>query len=149
MNVVRYQPWGLLNQLHNEVDRLFTPPPRHRLDETETGNAASDWTPAVDIKEEAERFVITADIPGVDPKDVELHMENGILTIKGERPAETQSEREDYKRIERVRGNFYRRFSLPDTANAEAISARSQHGVLEIVIPKHQKVQPRRIQVES
>jgi len=149
MNVVRYEPWGLLNQLHNEVDRLFTPPPRRRLDETETGIAASDWTPAVDIKEEAERFVITADIPGVDPKDVELHMENGILTIKGERPVETQPEREGYKRIERVRGNFYRRFSLPDTANADAISARSQLGVLEIVIPKHQKVQPRRIQVES
>jgi HSP20 family protein len=149
MNVVRYQPWGLLNQLHTEVDRLFTPPPRRHLDDTETGIAASDWTPAVDIKEEAERFVITADIPGVEPKDVELHMENGILTIKGERQAETQSEREGYKRIERVRGNFYRRFSLPDTANADAISARSQHGVLEIVIPKHQKVQPRRIQVES
>lgn len=148
MNVVRYEPWNLLNQLHGEVDRLFTPA-RRRRDETDVSVATSDWTPAIDIKEEAERFIITADIPGVDPNDVELHMENGILAIKGERKTETQQEREGYKRIERVRGNFYRRFSLPDTANAEAISARSQHGVLEIVIPKHQKVQPRRIQIEN
>lgn len=150
MNVVRYEPWGLLNQLHQEVDRLFATPARQRVDDSDTtSTASSDWTPAVDIKEEAERFVIHADIPGVDPQDVEVHMDNGILTIKGERQAETQEQREGYKRIERVRGSFYRRFSLPDTANADAISARSQHGVLEIVIPKHQKVQPRRIQVEG
>ena len=93
--------------------------------------------------------MIHADIPGVDPKDIDVHMENGILTIKGERQSETKEEREGYKRVERVRGSFYRRFSLPDTADAEAISAKSQHGVLEVVIPKQQKVQPRRIQVES
>lgn len=146
MNMVRYEPWSLLNQLHNEIDQLFTPQ-RRRLGEDNANVATSDWTPAVDIKEEADRFVIHADIPGVDPKDIDVHMENGILTIRGERKSETQEEREGYKRIERVRGSFYRRFSLPDTANAEAISARSQHGVLEVVIPKQQKVQPRRIEV--
>lgn len=148
MNMVRYEPWSLLNQLHNEIDQLFTPQ-RRRLGEDNANVATSDWTPAVDIKEEAERFVIHADIPGVDPKDIDVHMENGILTIKGERQSESKEEREAYKRVERVRGSFYRRFSLPDTANAEAISAKSQHGVLEVVIPKQEKVQPRRIQVES
>lgn len=148
MNMVRYEPWSLLNQLHGEIDQLFTPQ-RRRLGEDNANVATSDWTPAVDIKEEPEQFVIHADIPGVDPKDIDVHMENGILTIMGERQSETKEEREGYKRVERVRGNFYRRFSLPDTANAEAISAKSQHGVLEVVIPKQQKVQPRRIQVES
>ena len=148
MNMVRYEPWSLLNQLHSEIDQLFTPQ-RRRLGEDNANVATSDWVPAVDIKEEADRFVIHADIPGVDPKDIDVHMENGILTIKGERQSETKEEREGYKRVERVRGSFYRRFSLPDTANAEAISAKSQHGVLELVIPKQQKVQPRRIQVES
>jgi HSP20 family protein len=148
MNMVRYEPWSLLNQLHSEIDQLFTPQ-RRRLGEDNANVATSDWVPAVDIKEEADRFVIHADIPGVDPKDIDVHMENGILTIKGERQSETKEEREGYKRVERVRGSFYRRFSLPDTANAEAISAKSQHGVLELIIPKQQKVQPRRIQVES
>lgn len=148
MNIVRYEPWNLLNQLQGEINQLFTPQHR-RLGEDNAIIATSDWTPAVDIKEEAEQFVIHADIPGVDPKDIDVHMENGVLTIRGERHAETQEEREGYKRVERVRGHFYRRFSLPDTADADAISAKSQHGVLEIVIPKQQKIQPRRIQVAS
>jgi len=148
MSMVRYEPWNLLSQLHNEIDQLF-PQQRRRVGEDDASVAASDWTPAVDIKEEPERFVIHADIPGVDPKDIEVHMENGILTIKGQRHSETKDEREGYKRIERMRGSFYRRFSLPDTANADAISAKSQLGVLEVIIPKQQKVQPRRIEVES
>lgn len=148
MSMVRYEPWGLLNQLHNEIDQLFAPQ-RRRMGEEGASITASDWTPAVDIKEEPDRFVIHADIPGVDPKDIEVHMENGILTIRGERLSEQKEEREGYKRIERVRGSFFRRFSLPDTADAEAISAKCQHGVLEVVIPKQEKVQPRRIQVEG
>ncbi|MBZ0070898.1 MAG: Hsp20/alpha crystallin family protein [Thiohalobacteraceae bacterium] len=147
MSMVRYEPWGLLNQLHSEIDQMFSP--QHRRAGAEDGSvAASDWAPAVDIKEEPERFVIHADIPGVDPKDIEVRMENGILTIQGERLSEQKEEREGYKRIERVRGSFFRRFSLPDSANAEAISAKCQQGVLEVVIPKQEKVQPRRIQVE-
>lgn len=145
MNVVRYEPWNLLSQL----DQLFAPPRRHVDKAAGTRAATGDWTPAVDIKEETERFVIHADIPGVDPKDIEVHMEDGVLTIKGQRHTETRDEREGYKRIERVRGSFYRRFSLPDTANAEGITATSQHGVLELIIPKQHKAQPRRIEVSG
>ncbi|MBI5463168.1 MAG: Hsp20/alpha crystallin family protein [Gammaproteobacteria bacterium] len=151
MNLVRYEPWNLFNQLHTEIDQLLGPQRRRPAAPTAAGArvAAGDWAPAVDIKEEADRFVIRADVPGVDPKDIDVQMENGILTIKGVRQADTQEERSGYKRVERVRGSFYRRFSLPDTTNADAISAKSQHGVLEIVIPKQPKVQPRRIQVEN
>ena len=102
----------------------------------------------VDIKEEENRYVIHADVPGVDPADIEVNMENGVLSIKGERESESKEEREGYKRVERVRGSFFRRFNLPDTADAEAISAKSKDGVLEIVIPKQEKPQPKRIRIE-
>ncbi len=146
MNIIRYEPWGLLNQLHGEFDRFLDT----RLRDDDTGVAAtSDWTPAVDIKEESERFVIHADVPGVDPKDIDVHMENGVLTIKGNREGEHKEEREGYKRVERVHGSFFRRFSLPDTADADKISAVAKNGVLEVVIPKQEIVQPRKITVEG
>lgn len=145
MSLVRYEPWTLLNQLHSEIDKLF--------DTRATGEgatvAASDWVPAVDIKEETSRYVIHADVPGVDPKDIEVHMENGVLSIKGERKSDKEEEREGYKRVERVRGTFFRRFSLPDTADADGIKAKAKDGVLELTIPKQEKLQPRRIQIEN
>jgi HSP20 family protein len=139
MNVIRYEPWSLMTQLHNEMNRLYN------RDEA----AATDWVPAVDIKEEAERFVIHADVPGVDPKDIEVTMEDGILTLRGERKSEVHDEKDGWRRVERVNGQFFRRFTLPDTADADGVSAKGSHGVLEIVIPKHAKVQPRRITVKA
>lgn len=144
MAMMRYEPWSLLNQLHREMDSMF-----RTGREDESAMATSDWNPAVDIKEEEDAFLIYADIPGVDPADIEVHMEHGVLTIKGERRSEAEEERDNYRRVERVRGSFYRRFSLPDTADAERITARSEHGVLEVRIPKQEKVQPRRIAVEG
>ena len=141
MSLVRYEPWGLLNQLSKELDRGFRGAESSDV-------ATSDWTPAVDIKENADGFVIIADIPGVDPKDIEVHMENGILTIKGERESEKKEEKEGYKRVERSYGSFYRRFSMPETADATKINARSKNGVLEVTIPKQEKVQPRKIDVQ-
>ena len=88
-------------------------------------------------------------MPGVDPDEIEITMDQGVLTLKGERSEETEDEREAYKRVERVRGSFYRRFSLPDTADAELIEAEGKNGVLEITLPKHEKVQPRKIAVRS
>ena len=148
MSLVRYEPWGLMNQLHNEIDRLFDNRVG-RLGEQEGQLATSDWVPAVDIKEEADRYVIHADVPGVNPADIEVDMADGVLSIKGQRYQEKTEEREGYKRMERSRGSFYRRFSMPDTVNAEAISAKARDGVLEIIIPKQEKLQPKRIQVES
>ncbi|MDX5333978.1 MAG: Hsp20/alpha crystallin family protein [Gammaproteobacteria bacterium] len=142
MAMTRYEPWSLLNQLHREMDNMIR-------GGDESALATSDWHPSVDIKEEADAYVIYADIPGVDPKDIEVHMEHGVLTIRGERKSETSEERDNFRRVERVRGSFYRRFSLPDTADAEKITARSEHGVLEVRIPKQEKLQPRRIAVEG
>jgi HSP20 family protein len=144
MAMMRYEPWSLLSQLNRELERLHPA----GADAGESA-ATSDGAPAVDIREDKDAYVLHADIPGVDPKDIEVHMENGVLTIRGERKSETTEERENYKRVERVRGSFYRRFTLPDTTDAEKISAKSVNGVLEVRIPKQETVQPRRISVEG
>lgn len=146
MAITRYEPWSPFQQLTDELNRMFDLRPTRYTDDA--GNVvASDWVPAVDIREEGDNFVIYADIPGVDPADIEVHMENGTLSISGERSKITKEEHEGYKRTERTRGSFLRRFSLPDSADPERISAKCKNGVLEVVIPKHEKLQPRKITV--
>jgi len=148
MNVTRYEPWNVLNQFQRDLDRLF----RSNLAEQEESDstiATSTWVPSVDIKEDKEAFTIEADIPGVDPKDIDVSMENGVLTIRGERNLEKREEDKSYKRVERLYGTFYRRFSLPETADPEKISASGKNGVLQVRIPKREVAQPRRIAVKS
>ncbi|MGM0593080.1 MAG: Hsp20/alpha crystallin family protein [Pseudomonadota bacterium] len=140
MSLVRYEPWGVLEQMRKEMDRVMG---------DESGATASDWVPAVDIKEDSDCFTITADLPGIKGKDIEVHAENGMLTIRGERESEKKDERDGYKRIERSYGSFFRRFTLPDTADTDKISAKTGDGVLTVTIPKHAEVQPRRIEVEE
>ncbi len=144
MTLTRYQPWENLNRLQRELSHMFEPITSQSNDDAIN---ASDWSPAVDVKEEDKQFLIHADLPGVDPDNIEVHMENGMLTISGERESEKKEERDGYKRIERSRGTFLRRFNLPDSADAEAISAKSNHGVLEITIPKKATELSRRITV--
>jgi HSP20 family protein len=136
-----------MSQWRRDIERAF-----NGLDEALPPGGevtAAAWAPAVDIKEEDGAYVLHADLPGVDAKDIELHMENGVLTLRGERKSEITEKKGNYQRIERVTGSFYRRFTLPDTADAENISAKSVNGVLEVRIPKQEKVRPRRITVQS
>lgn len=144
MSLVRYEPWSLFDQMRREMERGMSNHPAE-----DSNIATSDWVPAVDIKENEDNFVIVADIPGVEPDDIEVNMDNGMLTIKGEKETEKKEEKDDYKRIERSYGSFYRRFSLPDTADPDAISAKSDHGVLEITVGKQQRTQPRKIAVNQ
>lgn len=148
MSLRRYEPWSVLNQLQNEMNRLFDPS-RTFANGDVADIATSEWLPAVDIKEEPQRFLIRADIPGVKAEDLDVTMEHGVLTIKGERRAEKKEEKSGYHRVERAYGTFYRRFSLPDTADANLISAKLNEGVLDVEIPKQEKVQPRRINVQQ
>ncbi len=113
----------------------------------ESSVVTSQWTPRVDIREESARFVILADLPGVDPQEVEVLMDKGILSIKGERKSESTQQTDRYSRIERRYGMFHRRFALPDSADAEGITANGRNGVLEISIPKRPETTPRRIEV--
>ncbi|MCH9048595.1 MAG: Hsp20/alpha crystallin family protein [Proteobacteria bacterium] len=151
MALVRYEPWNLLDRLQRgfNLHNLLDPYAREVEGEDNSNVVTSHWRPAVDIKEEEDRFVIYADLPGVDPEDIEITMEQGVLTLKGERSEETTKEREGYKRVERVNGSFYRRFSLPDIADAERIEAKGKNGVLEITLPKQEKAKPKRITVKS
>ena len=150
MNLIRQEPWSMLNQLQQQFDRMLSDMPQGALSSGDDSSVVtSRWVPAVDIKEETDRFLIQADLPGMNPEDIEITMENGVLTLRGERRWEQEHNRDDYRRVERVRGAFYRRFALPETANAENIQAECRNGVLQVSIPKQEKAQPRRIQVAS
>ena len=146
MTLLRYHPYGNHQPVHEGIRQVFD-----RFfgnDETDQSDVVtSQWTPRVDIREEADRFVILADIPGVDPKNIEIQMEKGVLTLKGERNAEAKKETDKYTRVERTYGLFHRRFALPDSANPDGITATGKHGVLEIVIPKRPETAARRIQI--
>ena len=146
MNVTRFEPWSMLNLMHRDLDRAAG---RHYTDEL--GNSVADWVPAVDIVEEKDRFILKADLPGVNSDDIDVSMEDGVLSLSGERKPESNSDIDidGFKRVERASGKFFRRFSLPDTANAEKVSARSANGILEISIPKAPQIQARRITVEA
>jgi HSP20 family protein len=148
MAVTRYEPWSVVSQLQNEINRVFG-----NLNETEGNSATSQWSPAVDVREYSDRFQLLLDVPGVDPKDVEITLDSGVLTVSGIRSEEktvgsNSTEHPQQQRIERQLGRFHRRFILPDTADAENVQASGRHGVLEIMIPKQPKAQPRRITVK-
>lgn len=146
-NLSIYSPWNNQgNDPHRELrqvlDRFFNP---EQADQSNI--VTSQWAPNVDISEEENRFLILADIPGVDPKDIEVTMEKGILSIKGQRSDESIQQQGKLTRVERSHGTFYRRFALPDSADANGIKASGRHGVLEIAIPKRPESAPRRISV--
>lgn len=113
----------------------------------ESSVVTSQWSPRVDIVEEPGRFLIFADLPGVDPQDVEVLMDKGILSIRGERRSGIDAQNGRFSRVERRYGMFHRRFALPDSADPEGITANGRNGVLEISIPKRPETTPRRIQV--
>ena len=146
MALVRYDTWFPVSQVEKDMTQ-FMSRLREKLEDVSVVH--TEWVPLVDVKEEKDHFLIRADIPGVDPRHIEVTMENGVLSIRGERTGESVEEREKYHRMERAAGIFHRRFALPDTANPEGIAARGHDGVLEIMIPKHEKVRPRRIAVQS
>jgi HSP20 family protein len=148
MAITRYTPWnatpGFQAEMRQVFDRFFGD------DNSDQSNVVtSQWAPRVDIKEEDKRFVIFADVPGVDPKDIEVSMDKGILSLKGERRSENKESNGKFTRIERSNGVFYRRFALPDSADADGITAHGRHGVLEIVIPKRPETTPRRIDINT
>jgi HSP20 family protein len=138
MTVVRYEPWALLNRLHREFDQTF-----------DTATRDATWSPAVDIHEEADRFAVHADLPGVKPADIEITAEKGVLSLRGVRNFEQRKDDGHYSRVERVSGKFVRTFTLPDNVQTDAIKASFKDGVLELSIPKIAKQEPRRIEVQA
>lgn len=145
MNMSRFEPWTFVDLLHRDLDRLVGA----RGGQRESQDPVADWVPAVDIIEEKSQFVLRADVPGVNPEAIDVSMDNGILSVSGERHAVASEDDGAVQRIERATGRFYRRFTLPETVDAEAITARCQNGILEVRIPKAPEIQARRISVEA
>jgi HSP20 family protein len=146
MALVRYEPASLVSQLQDEINRVFTA----RSSAEGSSGATSTWIPPVDITEYSDRFELAVDLPGVDPDKVEITLEDGVLSISGERTREAPSADEGGEtraRIERGHGRFFRRFVLPETVDGERVHASGRNGVLAITIPKQAKALPRRIKV--
>jgi len=145
MNIARFEPWTFVDLLHRDLDRVRG----GRGVATDDHSPVADWVPAVDIIEEKGRFVLRADVPGVRPEDMDVSMDNGVLSVSGERHAIASDDDKGVQRIERATGRFLRRFTLPETADSEAIVARCADGILEVAIPKMPEIQARRITVEA
>jgi HSP20 family protein len=145
MAITRNEPWTVVSQLQNEINRVFG-----NLNDGDSSSATAEWTPAVDVREFKDRFELLVDLPGVEASTVDITLDDGVLTISGERREETARSDEAFQsRRERRFGRYHRRFILPDTANAEQVNAKGRNGVLEIRIAKHAKAQPRRISISA
>ena len=145
MKLTRFEPWSIVDLLQSDLKRF----PTQRSGPGGVEKATADWAPAVDIIEEKARFVLRADVPGIAAADIEISMDAGVLSVAGERLANSTTEAPGLRRVERASGRFLRRFSLPDSADAGSITARSSEGILEVSIPKLPEVQARRIEVEA
>ncbi|HZV87356.1 MAG TPA: Hsp20/alpha crystallin family protein [Candidatus Binatus sp.] len=139
----RWEPFRGAATLQEQVNRLFG----NVLERSAEESNLTSWAPAVDIYETEHELVVKADLPEVDPKDLDIRVENNILTIRGERKFEKKVNEENYLRVERAYGSFSRSFSLANTVNSEAIKADYQNGVLTLTIPKREEAKPKQIKV--
>ncbi|MBF0448811.1 MAG: Hsp20/alpha crystallin family protein [Magnetococcales bacterium] len=137
-----YDPFRNYRSLQHEINRLF-----EQDTDTSSGQITA-WPMRVDIREDENHIIIKADVPGMEQKDISVNVDNGQLTISGERKFNDENSRESYHRIERAYGRFSRSFSLPNTTDTGKISAAYKNGVLEVTLPKLEEAKPRSIQVE-
>lgn len=137
--LTRWDPFADLTALQEQMNRLFEAPRRE--------TSLARFSPPVDIYEDAEGITVSAELPGVDPKDVEVKVEDGTLSIVGSRRLEREDRKENYHRVERSYGSFARTFSLPPNVDVERIRAENRHGVLSIFLPRREESKPRKIQV--
>lgn len=141
--LTRWEPFRRVSTLQDQLNRLF----REDFERTGEESSLTAWAPAVDIYETEHELVVKADLPEVDPKDLDIRVENNILTIRGERKFEKKVSEENYLRVERSYGAFARSFTLANTVNSEAIKAEYQNGVLTLSIPKREEAKPKQIKV--
>ena len=146
MAVVKWDPLRDLLSIQDRMNRLFEQTlSRSR---TEEGIAASTWSPAVDIYETSETIVMKAELPGLSREDIEIHIRENTLTLRGERRFAKDVQQENYLRIERVYGAFQRNFTLPATIQQDKIRAVFRDGVLELTLPKAKETEPKEIAIE-
>ncbi len=141
--LTRWEPFRGATSLQDQINRVFN----DVLERTGEESSLTAWAPAVDIYETEHELVLKADLPDIDPKDLDIRVENNILTIRGERKFEKNVNEENYLRVERSYGSFTRSFTLANTVNAEAIKAAYENGVLTLSIPKREEAKPKQIKV--
>jgi HSP20 family protein len=146
MALIRWEPVAELGTIQNEMNRLFNtffdqPNPTGRA------GAGRRWIPAMDLVETGDHYVLRADLPGLSDEDVNVQLEDNVLTISGERKAEQETQQEGYYRLERAFGGFSRTLTLPDGVDPDGVQARFDRGVLEIRIPKPEQKKPRQVQI--
>ena len=145
MTIVRWEPFRELNTLQTEMNRLFD----SVFDAPRGGNggAMRRWMPAMDLVETEDHFVLRADLPGMSEEDIKIEVEDGTLTVSGERKAEHEQRDEGYYRVERAFGSFSRSLTLPKGVDPEGVTASFDRGVLEVRVPKPEERKPRRIEI--
>jgi HSP20 family protein len=146
MALVRWDPFRELEEVSDRLNRVFARPATRTANGKETMIVA-DWTPSVDISETEQEYQIKAEIPDVKKEDVKVMLEDGVLTIQGERKHEKEEKGKKYHRIERSYGSFVRTFSLPDVIEEEKVKADFKDGVLNLHLPKSEKAKPKAIEV--
>jgi HSP20 family protein len=142
-STTRFEPFRGVSTLQEQINHLF----HETFDRSEEGSLTT-WAPAVDIYETEHELVVKADLPDVKPEDLDIRVENNILTIRGERKFEKKVSEDKYLRVERACGSFSRSFSLANTVNTEAIKADYKDGVLALTIPKREEAKPKQIKVQ-
>jgi HSP20 family protein len=138
-----FSPFRGVTSLQDQINRLFN----ETFERSSEGANLTTWAPAVDIYETEQNLVVKADLPDIKPEELDIRVENNILTIRGERKFEKKVEENNYLRVERAYGSFSRSFSLANTVNTEAIQADYQNGVLTLNIPKREEAKPKQIKV--
>jgi HSP20 family protein len=142
--IARFEPFRGVGTLQDQINRLFT----ESFDRSSQEGSLTTWAPAVDIFETEHELVVKADLPDVKPEDLDIRVENNILTIRGDRKFEKKVTEDKYLRVERSYGSFSRSFSLANTVNTEAIKADYKDGVLTLSIPKREEAKPKQIKVQ-
>ncbi len=145
MAIIRWDPFRDLVSLRDKMNRLFEDAVTQRGEEKDL--VASSWAPAVDIFEDESQLVLTAEVPGLSEKDVEIKIDDNVLSIQGERKLEKETREENYHRIERAYGSFYRSFTLPNYIDQDKIRAEHENGVLKISMPKKAELKPRKVRI--
>jgi HSP20 family protein len=146
MNLITYDPFRELRSLQDEVNRVFSSS-FNRSGETGLGHSA--WNPSVDIFENKDQIILEAELPGLAPDDVNISIENNVLTIHGERKFEKKDEGDNFHRVERSYGSFTRSFTLPPTVSSENVEANFDNGILRLELAKREEAKPRRIEIKG
>ncbi len=149
MALVRWEPFRDLVGLQDRMNKLFDDSFRGigRPSSEDDWALGGTWAPAVDIYEQGGNIVLKAELPGIDPKEVEIRVENNTLTLRGERKFDNEIKRDNYHRVERAYGSFTRSFTLPSVVNQEQIQAEYRDGVLRVVLPKRDEAKPKQITI--